>query len=256
MLPPIDIESNSIDSIDSRDFRDKLRIKEGEIVIVTVSRLTDSLKGESLIRTMEAVRALGGTFPIRFILVGDGAAREQLQVLANDINAKINREAIQLLGAMIDPRPAYAAADVVIGMGGSALRGMAFGKPVIIVGERNFSAPFNSDTFENFYYKGIYGLGDGSYKNDRLIFNLRNLVEKIKDFPAIGAFSRNFVEKYYSIANVSSNLNKILQMAAKAKWRPSASIYDGIRTASVCIKERNFLPSGHFLKFNIRKQKI
>ncbi len=66
-----------------------------------------------------------------------------------------------LTGAMVDPRPAYAAADVVVGMGGSALRGMAFGKAVIVVGERNFAEIFDPDTAERFYDRGIYGLGDG-----------------------------------------------------------------------------------------------
>ena len=41
-----------------------------------------------------------------------------------------------LAGEMLDPRPAYAAADVVLGMGGSALRGMAFGKPLVVQGVR------------------------------------------------------------------------------------------------------------------------
>ena len=72
-----------------------------------------------------------------------------------------------LIGAMVDPRPAYAAADVVVGMGGSALRGMAFAKPVIVVGEKNFAEVFDQDTAQGFYDRGIYGLGDGSRATSR-----------------------------------------------------------------------------------------
>ena len=49
------------------------------------------------------------------------------------------RQVVLLTGEIADPRSAYAAADVVVGQGGSALRGMAFGKPLIVVGEEGFS---------------------------------------------------------------------------------------------------------------------
>lgn len=45
------------------------------------------------------------------------------------------RQAILLPGALLDPRPASAAA-IVIGMGGAALRGMAFAKAVVVIGEQ------------------------------------------------------------------------------------------------------------------------
>ena len=48
------------------------------------------------------------------------------------------RQVVLLTGEIADPRPAYAAADVVVGQGGSALRGMAFGKPLVVVGEGRF----------------------------------------------------------------------------------------------------------------------
>src|ERR1700680_2468459 len=53
-------------------------------------------------------------------------------------NARAGRKVAVLTGELQDPRSAYAAANVVLGMGGSALRGMAFGKPLIVQGERGF----------------------------------------------------------------------------------------------------------------------
>ena len=90
----------------------------------------------------QAIRSLGRDLPLRFHIVGDGAARPRLAQLAEETNAEIGRQAVVLTGMLLDPRPAYAAADIVVGMGGSSLRGIAFGKPVIIVGEKGFSAPF------------------------------------------------------------------------------------------------------------------
>src|SRR5262249_26735596 len=154
--------------VDPRAFREQYRVKNDEILLVTVSRFSESLKGEGLQRMIDAVRALGRRLPLRLLLVGDGVMRERLQQLADAVNRELGRTVVALTGGLLDPRPAYAAADIVIGMGGSALRAMAFAKPVIIIGERGFAAPFNPQTAESFYEKGIYGLGDGGTDNSRL----------------------------------------------------------------------------------------
>ena len=78
------------------------------------------------------------------------------------MNAAVGRAIIGLTGQIDDPRPAYAAADVVVGQGGSALRGMAFGKPVVVVGEDGFSELLTSDSSPIFLQQGWYGLGPGS----------------------------------------------------------------------------------------------
>ena len=69
---------------------------------------------------------MGRDFPLRLIIVGDGEVRSELNRLAAETNAKLGRTAVVLAGALLDPRPAYAAADVVVGMGGSPLGGMAY----------------------------------------------------------------------------------------------------------------------------------
>ena len=86
------------------------------------------MKGEGLHRTIDAVRTLGRDLPLRFVIVGDGTARIELERRANEVNTELGRSAVVLTGPLLDPRPAYASADIVVGMGGSALRGMAFGE--------------------------------------------------------------------------------------------------------------------------------
>ena len=162
LLPPVDIHKNAPGAEDPERFKKQYGINGADFTLVTVSRLTDWMKAESLRRTIAAVSDLGKRFPLRFVVVGDGPARTDLERLARQTNQALMRHAVVLTGAMVDPRPAYAAADVVVGMGGSALRGMAFAKAVIVVGERNFAEIFNQDTAERFYYRGIDGLGDGA----------------------------------------------------------------------------------------------
>ncbi|MFZ4790775.1 MAG: glycosyltransferase family 4 protein [Candidatus Competibacteraceae bacterium] len=241
LVPPVDVHLNAPNAVDSRPFRDRYGIEEGDITLVTVSRLDWFLKGESLVRTIDAVRTLGHDFPLRLVIVGEGTARAKLERLADDANAELARPAVVLTGALLDPRPAYAAADIVVGMGGSALRGMAFGKPVVIVGEQNFSTPLTPETAEFAYYKGMYGRGDGSPSNARLEADIRGLAEHPDQFPALGEFSRQFVLRHFSLEAVSSHLAEICRDAVAEMPPFYVTAADGLRTAALYLRERRFL---------------
>lgn len=189
LVPPVDCSHNAPGAVDPEAFRQQYGIEKNELTLVTVSRLVDLLKGESLRRTIEAVRILGREIQLRFIIVGDGTSRAAIDRLAHDANFHLGRPAILLTGALIDPRPAYAAADVVVGMGGSALRGMAFGKPVIVVGEKGYADTLTPDTADSFYYKGIYGLGNGNTDNSILLANIQRFAKYPEQIGDLGAFS-------------------------------------------------------------------
>ena len=232
LLPPVDVEANAPGVVDGKEFRREHGLGDEEIVIVTVSRVVKWMKAESLHRTIEAVRELGRTLPLRFVVVGDGHARDALQSAAGAVNEALGREVIILVGALLDPRPAYAAADIVVGMGGSALRGMAFAKPVVIVGERGFSAPFTPETAKDFYYKGMYGLGDGNPGNADLLSAIRHLAENRRTLASLGEFSREFVLQHFSLDTVSARFAGFCRNVLE---RPSSFVsaaVDGLRTAA------------------------
>ncbi len=146
-----------------------------------------------------------------------------------------------LAGALLDPRPAYAAADIVVGMGGSALRGMAFGKPVVIVGERAFSAPLTPETATSFYYKGIYGVGNGTLSNANLVADIRRLAEHPGERSALGCFARQFVLRHFALETVSARFAEFCRCALAEKPRFADAAADGLRTAAVYLRERRFL---------------
>ncbi|MGH8608823.1 MAG: glycosyltransferase family 4 protein, partial [Gammaproteobacteria bacterium] len=213
ILPPVDVHLNAPGAVDPQAFRDRYGIENSDITLVTVSRLDRYMKGESLYRTLDAVSTLGASLPLRLVIVGDGDEHANLRRLADITNVKLGRSAVVLTGALVDPRPAYAAADIVIGMGGSALRGMAFGKPVLVVGEQGFCAPFSPVTSESFLYRGIYGLGDGDPSNARLAANIRSLVLRDDALRALGDYSRAFVEAHFSLEVVSARLSAFCEGA-------------------------------------------
>jgi glycosyltransferase involved in cell wall biosynthesis len=118
-------------------------------------------------------------------------------------------------------------------MGGSALRAMAIGKPVLIVGEQNFSGAFTPESAEEFFYNGIFGVGDGRSDNTRLVSEIQSLINGRDRLLAIGKFSREFVVTRYSLEAGSARLAALCQEAIYARPRLRVSVADGFRTAAV-----------------------
>lgn len=241
VLPPVDVNANAPGAVDPCAFRERYGIDRRSVTLVTVSRLNFSMKFESLARTIDAVGVLGSQLPVRFIIVGDGEARATLEALASHVNARLGRPAVVFTGELLDPRSAYASADIVIGMGGSALRGMAFGKPVIIVGEEGFSGAFTPETAEFFYYHGIYGRGGAHRDDGKLVADIRGLAEAPHQFPVLGEFSRQFVVRHFSLETVSTQISDLCRSAVDDVPALHLGVADGLRSAAVYLRERLFL---------------
>jgi glycosyltransferase involved in cell wall biosynthesis len=242
LLPPIDLCSNAPGVVDARAFRRRHDIQDDDFLLVTVSRLDQSMKADSLRRTIDVIRTLGRDLPIRLALVGDGAIRDELRQRAEQVNTELRRKAVMLTGALLDPRPAYAAADLVVGMGGSALRAMAFAKPVVVIGANFFSAPFTPETAHTFYYQGMYGVGRGPDGNMQLAADIAGLVARRDSLSGLGAFSRQFVQKHFDLAEASARLSNFCRAAVEQAPKFRVAIGDGIRTGAVWLKERLFVP--------------
>ena len=160
--PPVDTEADH-PLVDGSKFRAQHGIGPDEILVVIICRLVPDLKLEGLVASCDAVGELGRTgYPVRLVIVGDGPAKNKVGERAAMANAVAGRQVVLLTGEIADPRPAYAAADVVVGQGGSALRGMAFGKPLVVVGENGFSELLTPNSAPTFLHQGWYGVGPGS----------------------------------------------------------------------------------------------
>lgn len=199
LFPPVDVVMNAPGAVDPTDFIKTYRIAPEDISLVIVSRLASKLKGESLYEAIETTRQLGRCLPVRLLIVGEGEEQANLEGLAKTINDELSRPAITLVGPLIDPRPAYEAADIVIGMGGSALRGMAFGKPVIVVGAGGFARTLTPQSAEYFYHFGIYGRGKRVADECQLANEIVSIVEDVGYSASLGAFARDFVVRNYSL---------------------------------------------------------
>lgn len=249
MVPPVNVDVNDANAVDKKATRRQYSITDDEITLVTVSRLADSMKSESLIYSIRAVRQLGREMPLRLVIVGDGEARGKLEKLAGEVNLELGRPAVLLAGAHLDPRPAYASADIVIGMGGSALRGMAFGKPTIVVGENGFAAAFTPETESWFHYHGIFGRGGGDGGEDRLVASIRSLANNPNGWPVLGEFSRQFVCRHFSLEVVAAQMAELFNEVGAERRRPFVTALDSVNTVAQLALD------GHVsLKWGLRRQ--
>jgi hypothetical protein len=87
-------------------------------------------------------------------------------------------------------RPQQAAADIVLGMGTSAQKGMAFAKPVVIQGERGYWETLTPESMPQYLHHNFYGLGDGGDGAPRLAAIIGELARDRGRWPELGEFGR------------------------------------------------------------------
>jgi glycosyltransferase involved in cell wall biosynthesis len=215
--PPVDTRADH-PSFDGGSLRAGRGIQPDEILIAMVCRLVPDLKLEGLLSACDAVRELAvAGKPVRLMIVGDGRARDDVARRAADVNAAAGYEAILLTGEMADPGPAYAAADVIIGQGGSALRGMAFAKPLVVIGEDGFSELLTPASAPIFLRQGWYGLGSGSLGTGvaALGLALERLVNSPELRRELGLFGRQLAAERFSLDHAAEILENMYLAAVR-----------------------------------------
>ncbi|TDX81371.1 glycosyltransferase involved in cell wall biosynthesis [Rathayibacter sp. PhB151] len=222
--PPVDTELNApvADAVRTAELRARFDVQDGEIAVVTVARLVVDLKREGILAAIEAVGRLdaerGSEGPrFRLIVVGDGPVRGELQAAADRVNAGRSRELVTLTGQMLDPRDAYAVADIVLGMGSSALRGMAFAKPLVVQGEKAFWRLLTPESLPFFLDGGWYSLGDGVDGPGRLSGILAPLAADAELRERLGALGREVVVERFSLAAAARTQAAIYAEAVAAR---------------------------------------
>jgi glycosyltransferase involved in cell wall biosynthesis len=182
---------------------------------------------------------LAKELPVRLVVVGEGPARDQVAALATEVNDRHGADVVVLTGGLVDPRPAYEAADVMFGMGGSALRSMAFGKPLVVFGERGFSRTLDRSSADWFLRHGWYGLGDGDLDPAPAAEQLRTLAMDPRLRVDLGAFGRDLVVQRYGLEPAARGLADLYGRVVAGGRRPLiATAGDGARTAALVAGER------------------
>ena len=228
--PPVDTEGDHPDR-DPGDFREQHGLSPDVTLIAMVCRLVPDLKLEGLLAACDAVGELAAAgHMIALVIAGDGRCRRDVQERADRANATAGRRVVVLTGQLDDPRPAYASADIIIGQGGSALRGMAFGKPLVVVGEQGFSELLTPESEPRFLREGWYGLGPGS--RGAGVPALRDALGYLLAHPdrrrELGEFARALVVRRFGLAEAA----RVVEREYLLAMDPAASTGDLLRAGT------------------------
>ena len=216
---PVDTEANAPVG-DRTPARKRFRLRDDDLAAVIVSRLSTDLKREGLLSAIAAVGLVDPALNLRLLIVGDGPCREELQDAADAMNALVGREAVTLTGTLMDPREAYAAADIVLGMGTSAQKGMAFAKPVVIQGERGYWETLTPESMPQYLHHNFYGLGDGSDGAPRLAAIIGELDRDRDRWPELGEFGRKTAVTVFSNEAAA---DRVMEICEDVVARPEGS---------------------------------
>lgn len=227
--PPVDLALDNAATVDAGPFMRRTSLDPSHVRLVVVSRLAEEMKAPGIETAMRAVQRLGRG-DVDLIVVGAGDAELRLRWIAQEVNGTLGRDAVVMPGAMADPRPAYACADVVLGMGGSAARGLAFGKPLVALGEAGWSGAFTPESAEAVFRRSFWSSERVPQPVDMMVAELRPLLEEPRRRDALGAFGRAFAEDNFGVDAMGSRLASVYDQAMSDRRR-LAWIQNAVRYA-------------------------
>lgn len=229
--PPVNTDVDHPD-VDPSPFVAEHDLDDGRLNMVMITRLDPDLKLEGVNYALAATERLCGDLSVRLVLVGGGRGASEIERKANEINERAGRRCVVLTGPTLDPRSAYAAADIVLGQGGSSLRGMAYAKPVIVIGQEGYSEIVAPGSIDRFQRVGFHGIGfDGGatpdparmhalasgppHLNDddpgieRLAALMCSLVEDPIKRQKLGAFGRDVICSRFSLERAATKMEML-----------------------------------------------
>jgi glycosyltransferase involved in cell wall biosynthesis len=209
--PPVDLSSDS-PSHDPQPFVSEHCSAPGNLRIVIVSRLSSDMKETGIRQTIEAMARLDRP-DVDLFIVGNGDAEERLYVAGRAMNERLGRRAVTFCGAMYDPRSAYAAADVVIGMGSSAARALAFGKPLIVCGENGWFRTFTRQSAGMLFRNSFWSDESEPDAVASLSQQLRTLADSAPLRADLATFGRKFAESAFGLTTMTERMVDLYQRA-------------------------------------------
>jgi glycosyltransferase involved in cell wall biosynthesis len=171
-----------------------------------------------------AIRAMAqlGRDDVELIVVGGGTAEAELRELGQSVNRRLDRQAVRFTGPIADPRPAYDRADIVLGMGGSAARGLAFGKPLVVIGERGWCATFTPESSASVFRSSFWSPHEVAEPEQRLLAELALLLDDSDARLALGEYGRAFAESHFGLEQMTERLVAVYRDALasydRAEW--------------------------------------
>lgn len=222
--PPVDVDENRPDAAGAAAFRVAYGLRDDDVLLVTVTRLDRQMKARSVELAMETLME-AGLDRVTLVVVGGGDAEQELTARAESVNRATGRRAVVMTGPATDPRGAYAAADIVLGMGGSAARGLAFSKPLVVTGENGWFKLFEPTSAATLFRYSFWSSERRVDAAGELAGILRPLVDDDERRRELGAWGRDFAVASFSLAAMAARLAGLYDSAV-AEYGPRQWLRD------------------------------
>lgn len=193
---------HAVRSIDSKAVRDRLGIRDGELLILSAGYVNKNKRYDRILAALENIRDL----PFRYIIAGE----DRGGLLRNYIDPLDPR--IKILGRLSLPEleGLISAADICINLrfptmgesSGSLIRMMGFGKPVLVT---------NYGSYAEFPDHCVLKV-DPDVDEVEMISRFTRELARDSDFRAsVGREARAFVEKEHSLENCADAYAKVIR---------------------------------------------
>lgn len=227
----IDTDKFSPDT-DTSDVRAELGIKDGENVIVYVSRLDESrsLAAKQYIRAIPEIAKK--VDKLRLVVVGAGDDFQNVKAEAQKVNETLGYECIVLTGARTDINKMVALSKLFVGVSRAALEAMAAQKPVIIAGNEGYIGLFDETKLQvgidtNFCCRGCVMPSTELLLKDTLKFFDMSYEQQER----LGIYGRELIKKEYSVARMAEDSIRIYDWATSKQDEILISGYYGFHNS-------------------------
>jgi glycosyltransferase involved in cell wall biosynthesis len=218
---PVDVERDRPWDVAARArAREQLGLPGSAVVVAAVARH----EGREVLAGIEAtIRAVGrlGDADVHVLLAGDGPARRQVEGLATECCA----HRAHVVGVLTDPRPAYAAAEVLVGRGTTVARAMAHGVAAIVQDEAAHPCLLDASTLPYYRAEEFVSVPDAAVHGDpvdTLTAQLGRLARDADERTRLGALGRQLICETRSLEALAPELEAVYEQVVAEpvpRWR-------------------------------------
>lgn len=234
--PPVDTSADRPGS-GGGEFRRSFGIDPAVPLVVTVSRLVRYEKLDGLRAAIDAVTGFRGDRSLHLAVVGEGPERRKLQGRALAAETTSGGRSVTFCGELADVRPAFDAADVVVGRGLGVMRAMAHAKPVVVLDARGGGCIVEKANLSWFLENGFIVCPPGTASRD-LGGLVRALVEDSTRAASLGTWSRDAILEHRSVSSSGDALEDALQEMARSEVSALARASSAVATAAQLTRTR------------------
>lgn len=207
--------------------------------LLSMTTRMDPGKERAVAHCLQAARHLRGTRgDFRFLLIGGGPHLERYRRQAAELNREAGEDYLHFAGPLENPFPVVRRADVVLGVGLSALEGGVFDKPCLIVGENGYAgtlAAGQTDALEYYNYSGRNA--KQPVPPEDLSRELNRILEDGELRSNLGRFAREFVISHQALASARPLYEELYRCAAEGRpGRPAESLRAAAYVAKVVLR--------------------